>query len=166
MAWEYLKTKEFDIRYKIAAKHLPKNLSVLDINCGEPHFKNYYQYSRYTANDVFVPDNTEGIRFLQIKDSELDEGAEIICLFGYGGGEHTGEPLESKEAGNTLIRLAQKYTPEYIVIEMAQKWEDDFKIMTTLTGNLKEYERIFEKRIEIEPIDHYHNKRLLTILKR
>ena len=50
MAWEYLNTQEFDERYKIVAKQLPEGLSDLDINCGQPRFKNYYKYSKEFRN--------------------------------------------------------------------------------------------------------------------
>lgn len=164
MAWEYLSTKEFDERYRIVAQQLPQGKVVLDLNCGQPHFKNFYKYSKYTANDVFVPKDTKGIEFLHCKDEDVDVPMEILTLFGYGGGEITGEPLESKKAGESLVRLSEKYHPEYIVIEMCQKWEDDFKIMTCLKEKLKDYEVVFEKRLKIDE-GHYHNKRLITILK-
>lgn len=163
MAWEYLSTEPFDERYKVVARYLPAELEVLDLNCGNPRFKNFYKYKKYTANDVFVPNDTAGIEFLHCKDEQVDVPADVMTLFGYGGGEFTGEPLESKEAGNTLVRLAKKYHPKYIVIEMTQKWEEDFKIMTALTERLDEYEVVLDKKIEIEPANHYHDKRFIRI---
>lgn len=165
MAWEYLKTEPFDIRYKVAAEHLPdlSDKTILDLNCGEPNFRKYIKYKKYYANDIFKPDNIDGIEFIQKRDDEIDIKTDIVALFGYGGGEFTGQPLESKKASETIIRLS-KYEPEYIIVEMAQKWEDDFKIMSSLKKNLK-YKVHFETKLEIEPVDHYHNQRLLTIFK-
>ena len=165
MAWEYLNTREFDERYKIVAKQLPEGLSVLDMNCGEPRFKKYYKYSKYTANDVFQPQDIKGIDFIKCKDEEVDRPMEILTLFGYGGGEFTGEPLESATAGESLIRLVEKYKPEYVVIEMVRKWEKDFHIMSLLTEKLKKYKMIAEEKIDILPITHYHNKRFIRIFK-
>lgn len=166
MAWEYLKTKPFDIRYKIAAKHLPPNLCVLDLNCGEPRFKNYYKHCGYIANDVFQPEDVSGIKFIKDKDENIDIKSDIITLFGYGGREFTGEPLESNTAGESLIRLVEKYEPKYVVIEMARKWEKDFHIMSLLTERLKKYHMIAEEKIDIMPITHYHNKRFIRIFKK
>ncbi len=167
MAWEYLKYKPFLIRHKIIAKYSPPNLSVLDINCGEPNFKHFYKYSRYVANDIIKPENTEGIEFLQIPYEKLDIGTDIILCLGYGGRELTGEPLESKTAGKTIIRLAKKYKPHFIAIEMVTKWEDDYGIMTKLKEQLEDYQVVFKKRICIKyELEHYHNKRLITIFKK
>ena len=72
MAWEYLDTKEFDERYKVVAKQLPEGLSVLDLNCGQPRFKNYYKFKEYIANDVFQPIDIKGIKFIKDKDENID----------------------------------------------------------------------------------------------
>lgn len=166
MAWEYLKTEPFDIRYKIVAEHLPdlSDKTVLDLNCGEPAFRKFIKCKKYYANDIFKPDNIDGVEFIQKKDDEIDIKTDIIVLFGYGGGELTGQPLESKTASETLIKLS-KYKPEYIVVEMVQKWEDDFKIMSSLKKLLTDYSVHFERRIDIEPVEHYHNRRFVTIFK-
>lgn len=166
MHWQYLATKPYDLRYLIVAEHLPtEGKTILDLNCGQGNFRHYINCKEYFANDVFVPENTEGMTFLHKRDTEIDFKTDIISLFGYGGGEVTGEPLESKEAGNTLIRLATKYQPEYIVLEMVQKWEDEHHIMTNLKNRLTGYRVLFEQRINIEPVNHYHDKRLIIILK-
>lgn len=162
----YLKTKPFEIRYKIVADFLGdlSDKVIIDLNCGEPLFKNHIKFKRYIANDIFVPDNIDGIEFRQCTDTEIDEKCDVLCVFGYGGGELTGEELESKTTGDSLVRLS-KYNPKYIVVEMTQKWEDDFSVLSKLKEKLG-YAEVFRKRIEIEPAEHYHDKRLITIFKK
>jgi hypothetical protein len=169
MAWEYLTTKKFDVRYEIAANHLPEDKVILDLNCGEAGFRKFIKYKRYIGNDVITPlcagDKKEKFwEFLFHEDRDIDVKSDIIVLFGYGGGEFTGEPLESKTAGESLIRLANKYNPEYIVIEMTQKWENDFKAMTNLSKKLDEYKGVFEIEMNLGG-EHYHDKRLMKIFK-
>jgi hypothetical protein len=167
MAWEYLKTEQFDIRYKIAAEHLPENKVILDLNCGEPNFRKFIKHKKYIANDVFIPDDITGVEFWKMEDHLIDLKSDIIVIFGYGGGEFTGEPLESNTAGESLVRLAEKYHPEYIAIEMVQKWQSDFNAMGKIAKNLRDvgYKMIFNKKMSIVPVTHYHNKRLLRIFK-
>jgi len=163
----YLKTKPFEIRYKIVAEQLgdTSDKIIVDLNCGEPLFKNYIKYKEYYANDVFMPDDVSGITFSQTTDDKVDKKADILCLFGHSGGLHTGHPMESKTISDTVVRLAG-YEPEYIVLEMAQKWENDFGIMSDLKNRLKGYKEIFEQKINIEPVSHYHDQRQISILKR
>lgn len=162
----YLKTKPFEIRYKIVADFLGdvSDKTIVDLNCGEPLFKNYVKYGAYFANDVFMPDDISGIVFSQVTDDKVDIRPDILCMFGYGGGEYTNHPMESKTSSDTIVRLA-KYNPEYIVIEMCQKWADEYKIMDNLEARLPEYKKVFEKRIEVEPNQHYHDKRCIFILE-
>lgn len=164
----YLKTKPFEERYKVVADFLNpliKEGVVVDINCGEPLFKNHIKHSRYVANDIFVPDSTEGIEFKHCTDTDVDVKPDILCIWGYGGAEHTGNDMESKTAGQTILRLA-KYKPEYIILEMAQKWENDFQIMSNLKVKLDGYEEVFFKKLDIEPVSHYHDKRQVSILRK
>mgnify|MGYP006957730002 CR=1 FL=1 len=137
----------------------------MDLNCGEPNFRKFIKYKKYYANDIFTPEDTTGIEFRKCRDDEVDIKADVIVLFGYGGGEFTGQPMESSTAGETVIRLSEKYKPEFIVLEMAWKWEKDFKIMTDLTNRLKDYKILFSERCNIEPVEHYHDKRYIRIFK-
>ena len=51
MAWEYLKTKEFDIRYKIVADIIDvKDKVIMDLNCGEPN-KNTYLIQDFSQKE-------------------------------------------------------------------------------------------------------------------
>ena len=166
-----MKTEAFNIRYKIAAEHLPKDKVILDLNCGEPNFRRFLKHKAYYANDINTPDNTSELTlFMHCPDDQIDIPSflpkpDIIVLFGYGGGEFTGEPLESKTAGESLIRLAKKYRPKYVVVEMCQKWENDFKIMTSLEKELKDYYTIqFVRKIDMGG-GHYHLKRLIKIFR-
>ena len=160
-----MKSEHFNLRYKIVAEQLPKDKVILDLNCGEPNFRRFLKHKKYYANDVNIPDNIDEIEFMQIPDDQVDVKSDIIVLFGYGGGEFTGEPLESKTAGESLIRLAKKYRPKYVVVEMCQKWENDFKIMTSLEKELKDYYTIqFVRKIDMGG-GHYHLKRLIKIFR-
>ena len=165
-----MNTKEFDRRYKVVAKLLGdlSDKVILDLNCGQAGFRKFIKYKRYIANDVFLPDDIKIGKFwefLNMSDKDVDVKSDIIVLFGYGGGEFTGEPLESKTAGESLVRLAKKYRPEYVVVEMCQKWENDFKIMTNLEKELSDFYRIqFAKKIDMGE-DHYHLKRLIKIFR-
>ena len=159
----YLKTEPFNIRYKIVANYLKGKIKkpvIVDINCGEPNFRKYIDYGKYYANDIFQPDDVGDINFLLDTDTAVDVKPDILCVFGYGGGEFTGQELESKTVGETILKLA-KYNPRYIIVESAQKWEDDYKLFTNL--NLLKYKLVYSKKINIEPVIHYHNKRLIKI---
>jgi len=161
----YLKTEPFLERYKVVANFLPdlSDKVVVDLNCGEPNFRKFIKYKRYVANDIFVPDNLDGYEFIHDTDTAVDVKADVLCVFGYGGGEHTGHPLESKTTGSSLVRLSE-YKPKYIVIEMAHKWEDDFKIYSTLKEQLKDYKTVFTHSLDLG--DHYHDKRFINILEK
>lgn len=162
MAWEYLKTEEFNIRYKIVADIIDvKDKVIMDLNCGEPNFQKYITgYKEYICNDL-EPIENKDVKFLQVPDSKIDIKADIYTLWGYGGGELTGEPLESHTIRDTLIRLAG-YKPETIVIEMVQKWRD-MGAIEWFSERLKEYKITFQKEYSVEPITHYHNQRIITI---
>jgi hypothetical protein len=163
----YLKEKPFEERYRVIAEQLPdtSEMTIVDINCGEPLFSKYVKFKRYVCNDIYTPDNTEGLEFYKVTDTEIDVKPDILCIWGYGGGEHTGQPLESATAGKTILRLAQ-YNPQYIILEMARKWENDFKIMSNLKSKLEGYEEVFAKNIDIEPVGHYHDQRQVSLLKK
>jgi hypothetical protein len=162
--YEYLETKESDKRYKVVADFLgdTNDKVIVDIDCGEPRLKNFIKFKEYYANDIREPKDKEGINFKLCRDDEVDIKPDILCLFGYGGGEHTGHPQESKKAGKTIIRLS-KYKPKFIVLEMAKKWEDDFKIMSTLVNKLTDYKIVLEKKLIIGDDGHYHNYRIINI---
>ena len=67
--WEYLKTDQFDERYKIASEFLGdvSDKVILDLNCGEPRFKKYIKCKEYIATDIYEPLDKEGFR--QLKDT-------------------------------------------------------------------------------------------------
>ena len=162
--YSYLRTDQSDERYRVVSDFIKETGIVVDINAGEPRFKNFIKYDKYYANDIRQPDDTSGIDFTLCDDTEVDISSDLLCIWGYGGGEFTGEPLESKTAGETIIRLAE-YNPEYIVLEMAQKWEDDFKIISTLTKKLTNYNVVLDKKLDIGDDGHYHSSRQIRILK-
>jgi len=169
MPWEYLATKEFeDARYLPIVSYIEESDTILDLNCGQAGFHKYVKCKNYTANDIFVPENTEGIDFKQLDDTKVDWPHNVLCCFGYGGGEFTGEPLESKTTSQSIFRLVDSYHPRLVVIEMAEKWETSFEIMSSISNYLlgNGYDIIKEENIKIEPVDHYHNVRVLRIFKR
>ena len=61
MAWEYLKTEEFNIRYKIVADIIDvKDKVIMDLNCGEPNFQKYITgYKEYICNDLEPIENKD-----------------------------------------------------------------------------------------------------------
>ena len=81
---------------------------------------------------------------------------------GYGGGELTGQPLESHTIREKMVELVDKYKPENIVIEMVQKWRD-MGAVDWFSERFKNYNIMFQKEYDIEPITHYHNQRLIII---
>lgn len=163
MAWEYLKTKEFDIRYKIVADIIDvKDKVIMDLNCGEPNFQKYINgYKEYICNDL-EPIENKDVRFLQVPDIQIDIKADIYTLWGYGGGELTGQPLESHTIREKLVELVNKYSPNIIVVEMVQKWRD-MGAIDWFNERFKNYKITFQKEYDIEPITHYHNQRIITI---
>jgi len=167
MAWTYLETKPFDIRYEIVADFFGdcSEEVILDLNCGEPRFKKYVKCRKYYANDIKKPKNTRGITFIQKPDSEIDIPCDILCLFGYGGGEYTGEKLESQTVLKSLARLA-KHKPEYVVVEMVQKWQEKYGAESSIKRRLKGYEITFREKYKISPARNFYNKRQITIWKR
>lgn len=173
MAWEYLKTDKFAERYKVVADFLPdtSEMVILDLNCGEPRFREFIKYKKYIATDINEPDNVDGIDFYQIKDKEVDFKADVVCLFGCGAAEFTGHFMESPTERKTLKRLI-KHKPKFVVIESAKKWQDDFQWFGKVEEVLVGYTKVFEKLLEINeevdgfPADHYHNERLINIYER
>lgn len=168
--YEYLKTEQSDERYRIVAEYFSKTneamdgMIVLDLNCGEPRFKNFIPYKKYLANDIVQPEDTKGITFFQTTDDKMDCSCDILCLFGFGGGKHTGQPLESQTEEESIVRLA-KHNPKYIMLEMCQKWQNDFKIMSSMIERLPAYEVVLKKELLIGDTGHYHDSRILNILK-
>lgn len=168
MTWEYLSTKPFDIRYELVADFFGdcSDEVILDLNCGDPRLRKYIKCKKYYANDIHKPKNTRGITFYQIPDTEVDIPCDILCCFGYSGGEYTGEPQESATAKESIVRLAKKHKPEYIVVEMVQDWQDKYRALESFKRRLKDYDVHYSARVNVRPIRNFYNKRLLTIWKR
>lgn len=170
--WDYLKTEPFDLRYKVAAAALQGKTAhkvIVDLNCGEPGLYRYLDkdFSAYHCNDLYAPTPVgERLFFSRIKDNEVDIKMDILSCFGYGGGEFTGQPLESNTAGKTIARLSKKYKPEYIIVEMAQKWQSDYNALVLIRESLNNYDILLITEINILPIIHYHNQRLLTVFQK
>jgi len=164
----HLLDKRFDVRYKLVAAYLDEKTMgkvIVELNAGEPRLSNYVlDYREYYANDINEPNDTCGVKYEIQTDTEVDINSDILMVFGYGAGEYTGQKLESSTVGDSIVRLA-KYNPEYIVIEMCQQWENEFKAMTSLIQKLPNYLVGFEAKFNVEPVGHYHDKRHLVILK-
>lgn len=168
--YPYLQTDRSDERYRIVAEYFSKTneatdgMTIIDLNCGAPRFKNFIPYKKYLANDIIQPDDVKDITFFLTSDEKMDCSCDVLCLFGFGGGKHTGQTLESQTEEESILRLA-KHNPKYIVLEMCQKWENDFKIMSTMKKNLNNYEVVLEKELLIGDDGHYHSSRMINILK-
>ena len=168
MTWEYLSTKPFDIRYQIAADYFGdcSEEVILDLNCGDPRFRKYVKCKKYYANDINEQKNTKGMTFYQKPDTEIDMPCDILCCFGYSGGEYTGEPQESATATDSIVRIAKKHKPEHIVIEMVERWQNKYGAQSTFRRRLKNYEMVFVEKYRIKPARNFYNKRFITIWKR
>lgn len=163
----YLKTEPFEERYKIVGEYLKDKIEkpvVVDVNCGEPLFSKYIDYKEYHCNDVYMPDNIDGLNFTHDTDTVVDVKPDVLCIFGYGAGERTKHPQESHTAGETILRLAM-YKPEYIVIEMSTEWERRYEQITWFKQKLNNYKIVLEKNVDIPPKKHYHDLRQVLILK-
>lgn len=169
MAWEYLDTKLYeDARYKIGAEHLvTKDKIVLDLDCGSGNFRKYIDYKLYIGNDVRWPKDTSGMIFKQCNDTEIDDAHDVLCVWGYGGGELTGEPLESGTLRESIYRLIEKHRPESVLIEMVRKWEEKYNAMTEISDRVVGYGYKVKHRENIDiDDDHYHAHRMVLILCR
>lgn len=163
----YLSNKFFEERYKIVADFLKdkiENPIVVDLNCGEPLFSKHIKFKEYYANDLYKPEFKENINFRQISDELVDIKPDLLCMFGCSAGELTNNDLESKTATNSLFRLAE-YKPEFIVIESSTEWEKRYNYLTMIKEKLSNYIVVFEKNLEIEPKEHYHDFRKIIIFK-
>jgi len=167
MAWEYLKTEPFENRYKVVSEFLKdkiENPIVVDLNCGEPLFAKHIKWKEYHANDLFMPDNIEGLDFRQIPDSEVDIKSDLLVMFGCGAGEFTGQDMESKTATDSFIRLAG-HKPKYIVMESSPEWEKRYSYISMVIKRLDKYKVVLDKTIVIPPGEHYHDTRRIIICK-
>ncbi len=161
----YLATKPFEKRYEVVAEFLEGKIDnpvVADINCGQPLFKNHIKYKEYFANDVHIPVDVADIKFERKTDSEVDYKADVLCVFGYGGGEFTNHPKESKTTKDSILRMV-KHKPRFVVIESARKWQTDYQLFTRFDEDLTDYKVVLKKDLDIEPNEHYHDKRMIRI---
>ena len=163
--WEHLKNEKFHTRYKIVASLIDTtDMKILDLDCGEPDFSKYTKHKEYVCNDLY-PINNNNVIFKQVADSEIDEPSDLLVMFGYGCGEFTGVPQESKTAMEAIIRNS-KHKPRYIVIEAATKFFEAYNILEEFKNKLTDYK--LEHHIKLDvclPDNHYHNKREIIIFK-
>lgn len=162
----YLATEAFQKRYEIVGEFLKDKIEkpvVADINCGQPLFKNFIDYSEYLANDIHEPEvDIEGITFEQKTDEEVDYKADVLCIFGYGGGDFTGHPRESKTTKDSIVRMA-RHKPRFIVLETCTKWRDQYGLVDWFDERLEDYREVFYKEVTMDKGEHYHDKRFIKI---
>jgi hypothetical protein len=121
MAWEYM--EELDYRYEDAS-NLISPLSgevVLDFNSGNSRFKDYLKGSfTYKCNDLY--DKRADYQITDAEFLEQEPKCDVLCCFGIGGYEITGEKLESSTITSTLKSAINKYSPRIIILDSVTKF--------------------------------------------
>jgi hypothetical protein len=142
MAWEYLeqKTKRYE-----DATHLLGELKgdiVLDFNSGHSKFKDYLKGDfTYKCNDLY--DKRAMFNITDKAFLEQERECDVLCCFGIGGYEITGEKLESSTITSTLKNAIMKFNPNIIILESIQ----DFELIQhdIMTWYEEDYENLYFK---------------------
>jgi hypothetical protein len=165
----HLNEDRFNVRYEVVAAYLhgrTKDQVILDLNCGQAQLSHYISdAAAYHANDLYQTPSTKGIHFMQCDDTEVNLACDILICLGYGAGDYTGNLWESATIGHSIVRLAN-HQPQYIVIEMSQKWEEEYGVESWLTEQLPDYAIDFQSQFTIPPDEHYHDRRQLVVYRR
>lgn len=154
MPWEYLQSPDFAGRLTPLAAAIGEwadGARVIDINCGTaPMAALLTGYRDYLGNDLsaefIAAARAMGLpntRFVVASDETLDTHCDILLYLGMGGGEFTGEPLESRTATDTFHRLL-RYGPAVVGIETVRLWETRYGAVAALESALQaaNYDRI------------------------
>lgn len=161
MAWEYM--EELDYRYEDAS-NLISPLSgevVLDFNSGNSRFKDYLKGEfEYKSNDLY-----DKRAMYQITDADFllqEPKCDVLCCFGIGGHELTGEKLESSTITSTLKLGIKKYEPRIVILDCVTKF---IPIKNSILNLLSGYE-IFTLRNMKKSNDWVFERELSVCIKK
>lgn len=161
MAWEYLQQEKMDKRYELASKLIRDTDYVVDVNSGNSRMRNYVK--NYYSNDLYYDEADEKCTDVEFKDKI--KNCDVLCCFGIGGHEITGEPLESETVTQTLIDIINKHRPRLIILESIQRFS---KIPRHILNEVK-YELKAEMKMNIDvdvpPELEYVKNRQIIIAK-
>lgn len=178
MAWEYLDTEAFDIRFMVVAGYLRdkiKGKTILDLNCGSARFRKYIPdtYRKYHMNDVrdiSFDMNLKQVYYWRSDEEMVDlmknKKIDILLYFGHGYGERTGEKLESGTVLNSIRTLVFTHKPEYLVFEGNASYEDEYHSLFGLQLLLNKYKLLHRIEINNLLIKSRWSRRYVWILKR
>lgn len=175
MAWEYLEKEAYRQRLIPIVSFLEgktKDKIIIDLDCGtaplvselKPDWYIYFGNDHTTKfTDEAIMRKVKNTRFSYQQDHHIVENVEqcdiLLCL-GYGAGDLKPEPLESSTLRGSLIKIAKKCKPEFIIIEMIQPFEVEYGAMTMFKEQLPEYNCELQL-IEINDDFEYVRKRLI-----
>jgi SAM-dependent methyltransferase len=171
MPWEYLSHPDFAGRLTPLAAAIGEwadGARVIDINCGTaPMAALLTGYSDYLGNDLsaeFIA-AARGMElpntcFVAASDETIDTPCDILLYLGMGGGEFTGEALESKTATATFHRLLS-HEPALVGIESVRLWEERYGAVAALESALQaaNYNRIDGGDVDL-PGTEFWSKRM------
>ena len=102
-------------------------------------------------------------------DTEVNlDKIDILCGIGVGGGEKTGEPLESQTFTKSFKQLVTLHQPEILVIEMAYAWEERYNLAQEFINAFKDNYFVEIKNLTIDCVisPQWVNKRTIVLFTR
>jgi hypothetical protein len=175
----YLASKEFDARYAKVGAYLKGKVSgkrLVDINCNIAGTEKYLDrdYASYFGNDkeeAFLQrarySAGSNAIFRQLSDKDVGDKikqCDILIALGYGAAEKTGEPLESATLGTSIKKIIERCSPEIVVFEMIQMFEERYQSMSEMTAWMvsKGYKVDSTEAFVIPPGNGKVHKRVIT----
>jgi len=154
--WEYM--KELDYRYEEVTKHINfKDLHVVELCSG---YTGLYELVKgkvasYRACDLWklhpiceqMPDD---------QFAKTVTKCDVLCVFGHGGYEISGEQLESKTLTQSIHFLIKQFNPQWVVLESVERF---FPIISNISSQYRYEASLFK----YQGADWMHNRRMLIL---
>lgn len=122
--WRYAYLDQKDYRYEETVKRIDfTGKNVIDLCSGNTGLHDFVKdmVASYRACDKY---NTHPV--VEVMDDaefcKTVENCDVLCCFGIGGWEITGESSESSTVTNSILILAEKFQPQWIVLECVKKF--------------------------------------------
>jgi GT2 family glycosyltransferase len=173
MTWEYL--PQCDKRFEIAASYLKgktKDKVIVDLDCLEARLLKYisHDFAKYLGNDILVRfPNIPKTEFHPYPDDQFVANlkkCDILCVFGHGGYEITGQNEESKTLTESIKKVVSRLEPQTVILEAVQYFEPIIgKIITKgYDLKIKEYMDLGEEWVKKRVIYIYERRPSVAIV--
>jgi len=139
--WEY--SKDLDYRYDLVKNHINfKGLHVVDLCSGYTGLYNSVKddVASYRACDLS--------KLHPISEQMADDdfvktvtNCDVLCAFGHGGYEISGEELESRTLTSSIHFLIQKFKPRWVVLESVDRF---FPIILDIASRYRYHKSLFK----------------------